>query len=49
MKKIVVIFASMLLMVGVASCSTQAAQATETSTESAVETGASTATKSIVE
>lgn len=49
MKKIIVIFASMLLMVGVASCSAQAAQTTETSTETAVETGASTATESIVE
>lgn len=45
MKKIVVIFASLLMLTGVASCSAQAAQTTETSTE----TGTSTATESIVE
>lgn len=49
MEKIVVIFASLLLLTGVVSCSAQAAQATETSTETTVETGASTATESIVE
>lgn len=46
MKKIIVIFASLLLLTSVASCS---AQATETSTETSTETGTSTATESIVE
>lgn len=45
MKKIIVIFASLLLLTGVASCSAQATQATETMTE----TGTSTVTESIVE
>lgn len=49
MKKIIVIFASMLLMTGVASCSVQAAQTTETSTETSTETVTSTAAESIVE
>lgn len=49
MKKIIVIFASLLLLTGVASCSAQAAQTTETSTETSTETVTSTATESIVE